>query len=915
MANIPFIGNKFKSLAGSSNEETGTMWTTPWEWKTNDGIYVNGHGEAWMYRCLDLFPIGHEDTEARLAAARQLSGIMTEIGRLTPDNKTGVRQLDRKREIHILSITWDQLLASPKENTPELREFQQAAFGFPVPKRILAIGVRLEDSLASKLSQTKEEAERSGDSFIRQMVKQFQTVHDEATGSDVPSLSKFHRDRKSVDSIMRRYRAHIPTIEESDQMEAWYNGGRTPDVLLDAANEYIEILNGAYSKRIEFSVVSAFERTDFTAPNDQWIFDALSTGASAPCLVSIRGELERPSATRARGRKAIRRRQANLDEENESGDISKGELEKDIQRGEALDEYLASETASTLSKCSIVFAREITPATETFMDLLNEYYGIRVKPLPKRQIFALDEVQPGSATRVNPFVQDVNLPMIVYSGLQAFADLGDRKGVYAGLVSPEDAPMYIDPTASSKHNLPPVFCVFGEPGSGKTFFAQNFATQSVLMGHPVIFINPKGGSSLYGMVNFINEFCEGSTASRISMQAAEQEPGAFDPFRFADPSRAHRLAVDHIFAVFGPEYDKRNPRERLEIEDGIRQGAEAGVTCVMDALGYIKDEKVKTEIIELVTLQSRSNSLFALGVATEAKEKINMPAHLTLIDFDRTIGLPDEKKKYSEYSTGESIAVAAVGLIMAAALEILLGHRGGVIILDEAWTFLQQDSSMQFLNRLAREGRSLNVIPVFLTQRIADAINKDMESYISRVLVLQMKDPKEMQEAFRICGLKLTPERRKWVVEASGAATEDIPQGLFRDLFGRHAIITLGPTPGLAIDAWTTNPEEALKREQALLKRAQEEAALVEQYKEAEEAAETDLDRVNAENAARLKREGIGEGFADSNASLAWAEDESVEVVIPEEGQTSEDVMPDDDEFDNSYVGADARRDEAYYGD
>lgn len=218
---------------------------------------------------------------------------------------------------------------------------------------------------------------------------------------------------------------------------------------------------------------------------------------------------------------------------------------------------------------------------------------------------------------------------------------------------------------------------------------------------------------------------------------------------------------------------------------------------------------------------------------------------------------------------------------------------------------------MQFLNRLAREGRSLNVIPMFLTQRIADAINKDMESYISRVLVLQMKDPKEMKEAFRICGLKLTPERRKWVVEASGASTGDIPQGLFRDLFGRHAVVTLGPTPGLAIEAWTTNPEEALKREQELLKKAKAEAAREEAFRavESAEQSDLDLDRANAEAAERVQSSSE-EGFQSSNATLAWNEDDSVAVEIPEEGSVLTRERYDGDFEDD--IDPD---DEAYYGD
>ena len=35
-----------------------------------------------------------------------------------------------------------------------------------------------------------------------------------------------------------------------------------------------------------------------------------------------------------------------------------------------------------------------------------------------------------------------------------------------------------------------------------------------------------------------------------------------------------------------------------------------------------------------------------------------------------------------------------MNLVTKAALEILIANKGGVLILDEAWTFLQQPESM-----------------------------------------------------------------------------------------------------------------------------------------------------------------------------------------------------------------------------
>ena len=123
-----------------------------------------------------------------------------------------------------------------------------------------------------------------------------------------------------------------------------------------------------------------------------------------------------------------------------------------------------------------------------------------------------------------------------------------------------------------------------------------------------------------------------------------------------------------------------------------------------------------------------------------------------------------------------------------------------MLIVDEAWTFLSQPEGLASLQRISREGRSLNILPVFLTQRIADVVTKDLESYLSRVLVLKLNEKKEAETAVRLCGLQPTPERLAEIREfgplpAEGDRPARWARGIFRDLSGRHAQVVLGPTP------------------------------------------------------------------------------------------------------------------------
>ena len=96
-------------------------------------------------------------------------------------------------------------------------------------------------------------------------------------------------------------------------------------------------------------------------------------------------------------------------------------------------------------------------------------------------------------------------------------------------------------------------------------------------------------------------------------------------------------------------------------------------------------------------------------------------------------------------------------------------------------------------------------------------------------------------KALRICGLEATKERMALLREAGPKPPKgDQPavwaQGMFRDLQLRHAWVALGPTPEAAMKAWSTNPEDKKRAEEARMRKieeAQREAALAAGYEPA----------------------------------------------------------------------------------
>lgn len=1097
------VMDKIKGLispasSGKSSSREYEQWSAPAPWRNEDGVYIGDNGQAWLYKKLDLNPVKWEDNEARLGIAKQLENLLNDVGQLSKDPVGGIRAFSNNREIHLSSITWQEVLTPPEGNSPALSDFQSDAYGMTVPRRALFLGVRLVASALSK---------KEGKSIYKSMEELIR----QAMNDNVPQINLYQEDIQHLSRIFSQHEAKTPTRNEFNQLESWFNQGMGSDVLVEEMTDRLIVADG---QPIQFAAARTFEAPRMQSPDDQWLMDALSHPGDAPHMISVRCELEPPKSTRQRARSSQRRIQANIEEEEKSGDLEKVESSESFKLAKDFENYLSGEKRPVLSRVSILMSRSVSEASETYMDFLDTVYGIQMTTLEHRQILALDETLPTSNIRVNPFLQDVNVPMLANAGLQAFAELGDDKGCFAGFIDPDGSPLFIDPSASSKANLPPAFGVFGDPGSGKsspvdefvmtpegvkpmgelkpgdytmsptgdpvrigtihpqghldtyrvtledgrqletsdthlwhvinrfdgpgewrnvelrdimdqltvngqpqwfvpmprplhyedrefnaepyaigsaaaggvealqyvdkatrdeiqilsrvddsaafpkeymlgsfhqrqsllqgvmdiagsvnndgflvaeslhpgialqvqelvwslggvatldasadplldvvmevpvdvnpfrnspepdydkadvymfmlpivnieklepkehlcitvesdnhlyvsgeyvvthnTFFAQNFSTQCVLYGMPVFFINPKAADALTGLCDYINDSTPAS-ADVVSINSAEEEDGAFDPFRFSnDMSYAAEVAGTHILSALDIPQDPLPRDRRLALQSGLKRGAEKGARCAWDALDYIMDPEHREYFKTVIAQQMDASSLFSLGIAKKPRSRMSMVNdHLTLVNFDREIGLP-QKTDPSQYSHSERIALSTVNLVTKAALEILIANKGGVLVLDEAWTFLSQPESLAALNRISREGRSLNIVPVFLTQRIKDVVTRDLEGFMSRVLVLKLNEKAEAEAAFKICGLKPTKERLELLREAGPKPPKDgkpavWAQGMFRDLKFRHSWVALGPTPEDAMKAWSTNPDDKKKFEEERLRRIQEE--------------------------------------------------------------------------------------------
>ena len=786
----------FKNRASASlarrraTKVADTLWTTPWSWRDAEGTYIGHNDQVWLYRAIPVEPMEWEDAATRVSIGQNLATMLAEIGSTSTPPIGAIRQLSNNREIHLVSITWDSPVRPPEENGDNLKALQREILEFTAPQKTLILGVRLRNASSVGTSVS--------------LVEQAKSVASKVLLEDVPDRGAYEKDRQLISGICARYGSRNLANEEQRQLESWYNNGRGPDTTII---ENVTALKVPTYDTFEISALMRFDNPIMQAPAAQWALEAASH-QFGPKVISVRAELEHASVTRARSRRAQRRVETTMAEEAATGDLERPEYAQAFQQAQEFERFLVETTEPILTNCSILMARPVRLADETYIDFLRNSYGIEVKPLEHRQIRALDEMLPCSARRANPFPQDISISMIAYAGMNGFSNIGDGKGLYVAVANPDYTPVYLDTKGAAKANKPAAMLVAGDSGSGKSFFCQMLAIQATTDGQATIFINPKGHDSLAPMADVVG-------GRVVKMSALEERPGAFDPFRYAPPLVAAEIATNHILGVLGGE-GGFTQSQQLELGSALKQAAQSGARCVADAFPFMRDQVMVTQIRQ----QVEGSSLFALGIALEPLEPFGAQNGLMLIEFDRKPELPDPSKPAGSHTRPERIALAAIRLVTRASLEILMLSKGGVLIVDEAWTFLGYSEGLAALTQLGREGRSLNVLPVFATQRVADVVSRDMESYLSRVFCMRLSDERDAKVALELCGLEPTAARIAWLKNCGPRSAEGENPGrpamaLHRDLKDRHSAVMIWPIPESIRMAISTNPADREVREAA----------------------------------------------------------------------------------------------------
>lgn len=715
-------------------------WPTETKLRLSQGRLVGVDGSMWAYRVVPMLPVkdARDDTR-RLQAAAPIDAAIESLA--THASTTMMRRaLNRGsyREIHILTVNVPNRYQPPpgvSNSTQLVADFG----GHQVLNRVCLFGVKLVPHMRRK---NKGPVRAAVDSVAESLV----------TGT-VP-LEDYEADFDQVDAIMNRAGLVAASADVLQLPLAWWNFGQHPDTPMLVHADHLHVFRSVSAMRTasqlpldqcdQWNITGAYATTMATVasfdtdwrevvdPRTLWGADLLDAGALA---ISVRGLVEPSKVTAGEVKRNITRYQNDINDRVQQGKQSKAEQEHDLAVLEQIDHtYAATGGAPTLTNTQVTVALD---GVVTDMDMFLPYSSIRLGGLPFRQRAAMREIALTSAVRANMVLHDVPSQTVAAAGLASLSTVGDKDGALLGFTERDRQPAYISPSIVSDTDQWPILAVAGATGSGKTMVALHLARQWASIRNrrgeltPGIIFDPKPGSDFSEPVKNMG----GRVYSLDDLAAAD---GVFDPFRIMDdPANGIDLA-SAMLGDIDPWPDGPKAHE-VPVLRALRFGAENGARSVGQALQLALQHNVvgKDTVHPIQDLLDATPVFRAIFGTREDGDTLRASEGLNLIKVgSQPLTLPQPGEVRPSLIPRISQWVLRMGVYGSAAA---VRGRQGFVALDEAHFFVGGAAGAAEVERLGRMARSMQVLPVLLSQRMTDFTNAGLSGYISRGIILGLE--------------------------------------------------------------------------------------------------------------------------------------------------------------------------------
>jgi hypothetical protein len=736
-------------------------WPTRTRGRLPGGRLLGVDGSMWLYRTVPMSPVsdsrGPDDIAAAAAPMMSAFSELATLARPVANRRKASRSTYRR--FHLLSVRLP-LQWQPPGDGP-LPNYLRTEFGSSVHtyRRLTLFGVRLVPRVGGGHGWRA-----SVDSFL-----------DSVSSGGVP-VSDFDEDTAAVEALLARAGMGMPGPTDLAAADSWWNGGHAPDVPCLVFPEALAFFRapgdaraakrayeaGAPADRLGGSIVSMATVQDLDLPMlsaddpaSWWVSQMLYGDA---LVVSVRGMIEPASLTRGELRRNRRRNEEDVRDRAAAGRMEMAEQGEHLAELSMLENFYATGGPPTLVDTSAVVGFD---GLVDDMDALSSRLTAKLNPMLHRQAQGWAETLLCSAEQASPHLHDLPAQSLAYAGANDLAVVGDAPGprsLLVGMSQRDRQPAWLDPMATHDEDSLPITLVAGSTGSGKTVLMTWIADQYARTGHPVIIVDLKQTSDLTAAVSANPS---GQVASLDDLASGD---GVFDPVRFSlTPASGAELAASMLIEV-NPWGAPDASLYEVGLIGAITYGISLGATCSGEALQIaVRDGRIAAELVKPVVDLAAFSPMFRSCVGfTPGTSALRDWTGLTLVKAGST-----DVVAAASQGRGSVTGRAAAALTRMAAFgsAAALTGRDGLLLLDEAWIFLQ--SGRGEIERLGRLARSQRVSPMLFTQRVSDALKADLTGYIARGLILPIQDRAEAAAACRLFKLDKTEDRLRAITAAA----------------------------------------------------------------------------------------------------------------------------------------------------
>jgi hypothetical protein len=221
---------------------------------------------------------------------------------------------------------------------------------------------------------------------------------------------------------------------------------------------------------------------------------------------------------------------------------------------------------------------------ELVADELLNLPGVKVKPLPHRQLRALEETLPGAGGSVSPYLKEVTGAKLAAAGVISRAHIGDKSGLYLGFTRPDAQLVFTDLSPTAPLTGPVV--IAGDDANRRSQVTAGLAHQATAAGARIVVLTAGESVAQYKQV-----------APLVTAEQVLAHAGAIDPFTRVDADAAARISLYLLAEAAGESQFSADAQAQLV--EGARHAAVLEAKAATAIMTGVRDPGAQAKIAQL----------------------------------------------------------------------------------------------------------------------------------------------------------------------------------------------------------------------------------------------------------------------------------------------------------------------------